>query len=205
MASKFFVICHYKTVGLHQGFQRTIENPVHFGDRDTVVDHGDTRRFSCTLAILHLLLIEHTTAAVDDNLVRRKIIGEAGTGGEIIRDICVCICFQPSGKLHGADIAALAVMGTALRDQYLIAVLQGFQGVCAPDQTVQITFIAREKDRERGHWDIGGSIGGDPLERLRIGDYQSGASCKLCESRFQLRILTTEHSAVVIEPLASTV
>ena len=93
-------------------------------------------------------------------------------------------------------------MGTALTDQHLVAVAQLLQRVRAADQTVQIALEAREQDRERRHRDARGRMLRDPLERLRIRDHERGSMLQPAECRLQLRILTADHGAVVVEQLA---
>ena len=94
------------------------------GDQDPIVGHGHALVLSAGQTLLHLPLIEHTGPAVDDQLKGRQILLKAAAGGIGEHRLFSRIAPDPARQLDRADIIALAVMGAALADQDLAALLE---------------------------------------------------------------------------------
>ena len=56
--------------------QTTLQDTVQMSDERAVVCHGHALIFSAFHAVEHLALIEHTAAAMDDELIFLQILGE---------------------------------------------------------------------------------------------------------------------------------
>ncbi len=95
-------------------------------DQRSVIREGNPRVLGTVHPILHLPLRQHTAAAMDDHgvFLRGKLLGEAPAGGEFKAKVPSRVLPDPSGQLHRADVLALAVVGTALGNEHLFAVLQ---------------------------------------------------------------------------------
>lgn len=56
--------------------QTALQDTVQVSDERAVVRHGHALIFSAFHAVEHLALIEHTAAAMDDELILLQILGE---------------------------------------------------------------------------------------------------------------------------------
>ena len=56
--------------------QAALQDTVQMSDERAVVRHGHALIFSAFHAVEHLALIEHTAAAMDDELILLQILGE---------------------------------------------------------------------------------------------------------------------------------
>ena len=74
-------------------------------------------------AVSHLAWVQHTRAAVYHHSIGRKVVREARAAGPFEFKLLAGILHQPARYLDRADVIALAVMGTALAYQQLVAVL----------------------------------------------------------------------------------
>jgi hypothetical protein len=83
---------------------------------------------------------------MDDEADPRQICGKSVAGGKDKFRLAVREGANEAGQLHGADIVALAVMGTALRHQHPIPVLQLSQHGSALQKLIQIPLKAGKKD-----------------------------------------------------------
>ena len=70
---------------------------------------------------------------MDDQAVGAQIIGEFGAGGEGKPQLLSRVLPDPGREFFSADVAALAVVGTALTDENVCSVLQAIQGGSALD------------------------------------------------------------------------
>ena len=96
----------------------------------------------------HFTLIQHTAAAVNDELISGDVFREFSAGGEVEVWLLSGIFPDPVWEFSGTDIAALAVMGATLGDQDLIAILDAVQRPCAVDGLGEISFVPRKENRE---------------------------------------------------------
>ena len=77
-----------------------------------------------------------------------QIRREGKSRGSLKKQFFSAVFPDPGGKLHRSDIAALPVMGAALRNQNRVPVLQLSQSPHALQLFLQNAFIAGHQDRE---------------------------------------------------------
>jgi len=123
---------------------------------------------------MHFAVIQHAGAAVDDHPVRRKIIGKIPAGAKIEFRLKTRVFPYHVGQFNGADVIALAVVGAALADKELVAVLQSVQRGDAPHGAFQPAFLAREQNRKRSEGYILRNLDCDFRESLAVGNYHDG-------------------------------
>lgn len=73
-------------------------------------------------------MVQHAAAAVDHHGIRGKVLWEFGAGAELEIQGLAGVLLEPVWQLYGADVVALAVVGTALSDENSVPVLKVFQG-----------------------------------------------------------------------------
>ena len=62
-------------------------------------------------------MVQHAAAAVDHHGIRGKVLWEFGAGAELEIQGLAGVLLEPVWQLYGADVVALAVVGTALSDE----------------------------------------------------------------------------------------
>ena len=116
------------------------------GDEHAVVGDGHLLLLGQALPGGHLLGIEGAAAAVDHQGVGREILGELPAGGEGILKLLAGVALQPLGDFHGADVLALAVVGTALGDEHLLPFPERFQRCHPGHGEGEIPLVPRHED-----------------------------------------------------------
>ena len=98
-----------KRGGIGQHCRGAPQDSLHISDGDAVVCHRNILVIRAFLAVSHLTLVEHASAAVEDQPVRRKIFREFSPGGEFDFDLFASVFSQPAGELDRADVVTLSV------------------------------------------------------------------------------------------------
>ena len=133
-----------------KGFYAALQDTLHVSDKRSVVGHGDMLFFCTAHPVFHFPFVLHTSAAVNDQAVRRQIVRKFRAGGKAKLKLFAGVVCDPPGKLDGSDIVTLTVMGAALTDQYRIMILQGIDCCDTGNHLFQNSLIARHKDGEGG-------------------------------------------------------
>ncbi len=102
-------------------------------DSSAVVGEGNALICRALRAGAHLLLVDHTAAAMDDKGIGREILRKITAGGESKVQVLSGVVGEPLRELYGADVLALPVMGAAFRNQDRVAVREGDYFFCAFD------------------------------------------------------------------------
>lgn len=128
------------------------------GDYGAVVGEGDGLVGGGAHAVLDFAVVQHAAAAVDHHGIRGKVLWEFGAGAELEIQGLAGVLLEPVWQLYGADVVALAVVGTALGDENGVPVLKVFQGGNACYCSFQEAFVICHQDGKRSQGD---GIGGD--------------------------------------------
>ena len=91
------------------------------GDGNAVVYHRNAGLFGGKRSAFHLFIIEHASAAVDDQRVLVQIVREALSGTESEFRFHTRKALDPARYLDRTDIIALPVMRAPFRDQDFVA------------------------------------------------------------------------------------
>ena len=133
---------------IREWLEAPVQDSIHIGDGDAVVGNGHGLVSGALHAVLDFPAVEHTTAAVDDQGIRRQVFREIAAAGRFDADILMRIITKPAGNLDRADVVALAMMGTAFGNEDRVAVLQLFQGRDAADGRFQQALVPGHEDGE---------------------------------------------------------
>ena len=99
---------------------------------NAVVGVGDTLCSSPCSTAFHFLLVQHTAAAVYNQLIRGQIFRKAVAGGKVKLKAFPGVTLYPFRQLYRADVVALAVVGAALRDEDAAAIRDAQHCLPAP-------------------------------------------------------------------------
>ena len=101
---------------LRKWTQTPFQYSMNICDHHSIVCNRDSLILCATDPVFHFAFIQHTAAAVHNKGIRRKIFGKSAAGGKLEFKVLAGVFADPRGQLHGADIAALAVMRAAGAD-----------------------------------------------------------------------------------------
>lgn len=102
--------------------------------------------------------------------IRRKIRRERAAGGEFEGEFLAGVFPNPCRKLDGADVAALAVVRTALADENRIAVGQRVERIRAAKSCVEYALIPLHENGKRREKHVFRHDLFDIAEHLTVGD-----------------------------------
>lgn len=86
------------------------------GNQDPIIGHRNVLIPGAAVTAPHLPLIEHTAAAVDNQLILSEIFRKFLARSKLEYRFFSGIPADPGRQLDRSDISALAVMGAALAD-----------------------------------------------------------------------------------------
>ena len=147
-----------------------VEDVREVGYSQPVVGHRHLLSCGEVLAGDEHAAVEHAATAVDDEVVRREILGEVSPrymlDGERLADALA----EEAGKLDGANVLALGSVGASLRNKYTASGREPTNGTCPSDKSLKVTTLGAHEDGERGESTTLGDQRLDGGKDLRVGD-----------------------------------
>ena len=122
------------------------QNSLHIGNQNPIIGHRDLLIDSAAKTALHLPRIQHTAAAMNDQLIAGHILWKFRPRCKMKLRRFSRVLTDPSRQLLRADVTALAMMRTALGNKDRISVLYHFQRFCALCRLFQIPLIPRKQN-----------------------------------------------------------
>ena len=143
------------------------------GDQGSVVREVGALVLGAFPAVHHFPFVEHTAAAVNDQRVLAQVFGESPARGEGELQVLARVVRDPPRNLHGPEILALTVMGTAFGHQNGVSVLE----LVHPHRTAyggfENSLELGEQNRERSEQNVLRDDLLDAFEVLTVGDHHS--------------------------------
>ena len=122
------------------------QNSLHIGNQNPIIGHRDLLIGSAAKTALHLPRIQHTAAAMNDQLIAGHILWKFRPRCKMKLRRFSRVLTDPGRQLLRADVTALAMMRTALGNKDRISVLYHFQRFCALCRLFQIPLIPRKQN-----------------------------------------------------------
>ena len=163
-------------MNFRERLQTPFKDSCYLSDEDSVICYGDMLVLTAGDPVFHFPFIQHTAAAVNDQLISADVIWKFCPGGKDKLRLLSSVSAYPVGNFEGSDIVALAMVGTAFGDQDPVSVPDILESGPAPSTAVFRSPLYRANRIEKEVRGISAGVSwGHPFKSLTVGDHKARA------------------------------